>query len=84
MAWPPDHLLVVLEEKPGPLGFDYTLLVESTRSKTCFLAAYFVARRCGGVVQVRQRGAIPATAFSERYLEDEDLDSRWTRATEPG
>ena len=83
LIWPPDRLLVLLEEVSGPMGFDHSLLVESTRSKTCFLAAYFIARRCGGVIQARKRAALPAAAFSERYLEGEDLDSRWTRATEP-
>jgi len=85
LAVPPgrDMLLVILEEGKGPatFGFEHALVVESGLSKACFLAAYFIARRCGGVVQVRQRAAIlPATAFAERYLDDEDLDCRWARA----
>jgi len=79
-----DTLLVLLAEGQGPehLGFDHALIVESGHSKTCFLAAYFIARRCGGVVQIRQRAtALAAGAFAERYLEDEDLDQRWSRAT---
>jgi hypothetical protein len=85
LAVPPgrDMLLVFLQEGRGPVerGFEHALVVESGFSKACFLAAYFIARRCGGVVQVRQRAAIlPAAAFAERYLDDEDLDSRWSRA----
>ncbi|HEU4338471.1 MAG TPA: hypothetical protein VFS19_00245 [Planctomycetota bacterium] len=78
-----DTLLVLLSEGQGPehLGFDHALIVESSHSKTCFLAAYFIARRCGGVVQIRQRAtALAAGAFAERYLEGEDLDDRWSRA----
>ncbi len=81
--WEADGLLVLLEEGKGPAhrGFEHALVVESSLSKACFLAAYFIARRCGGVVQVRQRAALlPAAAFAERYLEDEDLESRWGRA----
>ncbi|HKS16576.1 MAG TPA: hypothetical protein VJU16_04635 [Planctomycetota bacterium] len=77
-----DTLLVLLAEDQGPesFGFDHALIVESSHSKSCFLAAYFIARRCGGVVQVRQRAElIPATAFAERYLEGEDLEERWGR-----
>ena len=84
LAWGPDTLLVLLEEGKGPahLGFDHALVVESGLSKACFLAAYFIARRCGGVVQVRQRATgLAAGAFAERYLDDEDLDARWERAT---
>jgi hypothetical protein len=85
LTWAPgrDHVLVVLEETAGPMGFDHALTVESTRSKSCFLAAYFVARRCQGVVQVRQRGAVAAAAFAEKYLDDEDLDKRWECAITP-
>ena len=78
-----DTLLVLLKEGQGPshLGFDHALIVESGHSKSCFLAAYFIARRCGGVVQIRQRAnALAAGAFAERYLENEDLDGRWSRA----
>ena len=52
-----DTLLVLLVEGQGPehLGFNHALIVESSHSKSCFLAAYFIARRCGGVVQIRQR-----------------------------
>jgi|SRR6266850_7792134 len=86
LAWRParDTLLVLLEEGKGPahLGFDHALVVESGLAKACFLAAYFIARRCGGVVQVRQRAALmPSAAFAEKYLEDENLDARWNRAT---
>ena len=83
IAWS-DSLLVLLEEGKGPihLGFEHALVVESGLSKACFLGAYFIARRCAGVIQVRQRAAIlPAAAFAEKYLEDEDLDARWARAT---
>jgi hypothetical protein len=81
-----DTLLVLLEVGKGPahLGFEHAVGVESGLSKACFLAAYFIARRCGGVVQVRQRATvIAAGAFAERYLEGEDLDARWNRATQP-
>ena len=81
-----DTLLVLLEEGRGPghSGFDHSLLVESGLSKACFLAAYFIARRCGGVIQVRQRAVIlPAEAFAERYLDGEDLGARWARAVKP-
>jgi len=89
LAWRPglDTLLVLLDEGKGPahLGFDHALLVESGLAKACFLAAYFIARRCGGVVQVRQRAkGLAAGAFAERYLDDEDLDARWERATGTG
>jgi len=79
-----DTLLVLLVEGGGipGSGFDHIVVVESGSAKACFLAAYFIARRCGGVVQVRQRSAsLAAAAFAERYLEDEDLDPRWDRAT---
>lgn len=79
-----ERLVVLLEEDRGPAagGFDHALVVESGASKACFLAAYFIARRCGGVVQVRQRAELlPAAAFAERFLEDEDLEARWGRAT---
>jgi hypothetical protein len=78
-----DTLLLLLEEGQGPghSGFDHSLLVESGWSKACFLAAYFIARRCGGVIQIRQRASVlPAEAFAERYLDREDLDARWTRS----
>jgi len=83
IEWGAEQLLVVLEEGKGPahLGFEHALVVESGLSKACFLAAYFIARRCGGVVQVRQRAELlPAAAFAERFLEDVDLESRWSRA----
>ena len=83
VSWGADRLLVLLEEGKGPahLGFEHALRVESSFSKACFLAAYFIARRCGGVVQVRQRATVLAAgAFAERFLEGEDLDSRWDRA----
>lgn len=85
VSWPParDTLLVLLEEEKGPvhLGFEHAVIVESGLSKVCFLAAYFIARRCGGVVQIRQRvNAFAAGAFAERYLDGEDLESRWERA----
>ena len=78
-----DTVLVLAEEGVEPMreGFDYGVRVESSRSKLCFLAAYFVARRLGGVVQVRNRSVIlPAAAFAERYLEGEELEARWSRA----
>lgn len=81
-----DILLVLAEEGSETLqkGFDHGLRVESSQSKLCFLAAYFVARRMGGVVQVRNRSVIlPAAAFAERFLDGEDLEARWTRAV-PG
>jgi hypothetical protein len=85
VSWPParDTLLVLLEEEKGPahLGFEHAVIVESGFSKVCFLAAYFIARRCGGVVQIRQRAnAFAAGAFAERFLEGEDLESRWELA----
>jgi len=86
IEWGAERILVVLEEGKGPahLGFEHALVVESGQSKACFLAAYFIARRCGGVVQVRQRSELlPAAAFSERYLEDEDLEARWFRVFPP-
>jgi len=79
-----DTLLVLLVEGGGipGSGFEHVVVVESGSSKACFLAAYFIARRCGGLIQVRQRSAsLAAAAFAERYLEDEDLDPRWERAT---
>jgi hypothetical protein len=81
-----DTVLVLAEEGVEPMreGFDHGLRVESSQSKLCFLAAYFVARRMGGVVQVRNRSVIlPAAAFAERFLDGEDLEARWTRAV-PG
>jgi hypothetical protein len=82
-----DTLLVLLVEGGGipGSGFDHFLVVESGSAKACFLAAYFIARRCGGVIQVRQRAAgLAAAAFAERYLEDTDLEARWMRATGAG
>jgi len=79
-----DSLLVLVVEGGGipGSGFEHVLVVESGSAKACFLAAYFIARRCGGVIQVRQRSvSLAAAAFAERYLEDEDLDLRWERAT---
>jgi len=79
-----DMLLVVQEEDlpPGGQGFDHFLSVESGSAKACFLAAYFIARRCGGVVWIRKKAqALAASAFGELYLEDADLDGRWSRAT---
>ena len=84
VSWGADRLLILLEEGKGPahLGFEHALLIESGVSKACFLAAYFIARRCGGVVQIRQRAtALAAGAFAERYLDGEDLEARWDRAT---
>jgi hypothetical protein len=84
VSWGADRLLILLEEGKGPehLGFDHALRVESSFSKACFLAAYFIARRCGGVVQIRQRATVLAAgAFAERYLDGEDLEARWDRAT---
>jgi hypothetical protein len=81
-----DTVLVLAEEGVEAMraGFDHGLRVESSRSKLCFLAAYFVARRMGGVVQVRNRSVVlPAAAFADRFLDGEDLEARWTRAV-PG
>ena len=86
IEWGADRLLVLLEEGKGPahLGFDHALVVESGLAKACFLAAYFIARRCGGVVQVRQRATgLAAGAFAERFLEDEDIEGRWGRVFPP-
>lgn len=83
VSWGSDRMLILLEEGKGPahLGFEHALLIESGISKACFLAAYFVARRCGGVVQIRQRATVfAAGAFASRYLEGEDLEARWDRA----
>ena len=79
-----DALLALLEEAKGPahVGFEHAVVVESGLSKACFLAAYFIARRLGGVVQARQRSTVLAAgAFAERYLEGVYLDARWDRAS---
>lgn len=81
-----DMLLVVQEEElpAGGQGFDHFLAVESGSAKACFLAAYFIARRCGGVVWIRKKAqAMAASAFGDLYLEDADLEERWARATGP-
>lgn len=79
-----DTLLVVREEglPSAGRGFDHFLAVESGSAKMCFLAAYFIARRCGGVVWIRKRAkALAASAFGDQFLVDADLEKRWERAT---
>ena len=79
-----DTLLVVQEQElpPGGQGFDHFLAVESGSAKACFLAAYFIARRCGGVVWIRKKAqALAASAFGDQFLVDTDLEERWEKAT---
>ena len=82
-AAPPESLLVFLPEAPEPVvpGFAHAVVVESGTSRLCFLAAYFAARRGGGVVWIQKRvQAYAAAQFGEVYLSDGDLEARWARA----